>query len=249
MRGEAGGSAARIDAARLSRVRVLFEDDFLLIVDKPGSIAVHGGANNPKATLLEVLAKAYGLPVELHLLNRLDRGTSGIVALAKDAEAAREVQARWEDAEKRYLAVVFGEVGVSTLTERVEHKGELRAAETRITPIAELDRISPKAMLVVAEPITGRTHQIRQHLAGAGHPIAFDDQHGDFRANKDFAKASAPFGFSKKAMLLHAASLAIQHPRTLRRVRVTSLPSWIDSLLRASAALSSTPDAISRNLG
>ncbi|MBI2377869.1 MAG: RluA family pseudouridine synthase [Deltaproteobacteria bacterium] len=240
----------RINPDKLARVTIVHEDEDLLIVGKPGTIAVHGGAGEARATLIDLVAEAYEAPVDLHLVHRLDKGTSGIVAIAKSRDAKLEISRAWADAQKLYLAVVFGSLsGPRVLTDPVEHRGELRSAETRLVPIAALDRLEPAACLVRIELLTGRTHQIRQHFAEAGHPVAFDDQHGDFAKNRALHKSGKALGLSKKTLLLHAVSLELNHPRSGRRMRFTLSPPWAEAVLRASSALSSTPELISRSLG
>lgn len=179
-----------VPTALIDRMRrtVLYEDDRLLVVDKPAGVAVHRGSNVP-AGVIEALRVLRPDAPDLELVHRLDRDSSGVLALAKDPALLRELQtllrARESSIERHYLAVVAGRfpAGSTVLdaplrrTERrvvVDARGE--RAETRVRVRRSL---GAHATVVAAELVTGRKHQIRVHLADAGHPILGDDRYGD----------------------------------------------------------------------
>lgn len=207
----------RIRAERLQRVSVLFEDDDLLAVAKPPGIAVHGGAGETKKTLLDILTAAYAAPVPLTLAHRLDRGTSGVLLLTKRPELAKVLMGLWPSAEKTYLAVALGRIDDPIRVDRAleDGDGRARSAATRFTPRRPLTMLAPETTLVEAVLETGRTHQIRRHLASIGHPVLMDDRYGDFAANKAWARAVRDAGGTKpKHLMLHARRLALPHPTT-----------------------------------
>lgn len=170
--------------------RIIFEDNRLLVVDKPAGLAVHGGSGLDFG-LIEGLRSLRPASKTLELVHRLDRGTSGCILVAKKRRALRQLHAliRAGAMTKRYLALVEG---------RWEH-GEIEidtpltvgrdAGGARVRPDAEgkpsvsvfrlVQQFGPTASLIDVEIRTGRTHQIRVHAASVGHPIAGDDRYGD----------------------------------------------------------------------
>jgi 23S rRNA pseudouridine955/2504/2580 synthase len=175
----------------LRSVAVVYEDDRWVAVSKPAGMAVHGGAGETGRTLIDLIAECYDGAVDVHLAHRIDKETSGLVVLAKSKAEAQALQAAWDRVEKRYLAVVLGKIaGPLTLDRPLPEKdGRPQSALTRVRPLEFWSRLEPAVSLVEAEIVTGRTHQIRRHLAGAGHPVLMDDKHGQFKANKAWARA------------------------------------------------------------
>lgn len=206
----------RIQSDRLRQITVLFEDDDLLAICKPPGIAVHGGAAEKKKTVLDVLGEAYeGEKRELVLVHRLDRATSGVLLLTKDADMAQQMRSKWHHAEKVYWAVAQGLIEKPKRISQplADKEGQIRDAATRFVPLALLTGVEPQATLVEAQLETGRTHQIRRHLKYFGHPVLMDDKHGDFPANKQWDRAIRDAGGPRpKHMMLHARRLAIKHP-------------------------------------
>ena len=210
-----GNSASRA----AFRPVVLFEDATLLVIDKPAGMAVHGGSGISLG-IVEGLRNAAREGRFLELVHRLDRGTSGVLMLAKKRSALvnlhRQLQAG--AVEKRYLALVKGHwrerkrVVDLPLEKYVSAKGERRVnvepkGDAAVT-IFRLERGVGPHSLLDAELKTGRTHQIRVHLAHLGFPILGDDKYGDFTLNRLLVKQGL------KRMFLHARRVAIAHPLT-----------------------------------
>ena len=205
--------------------QVLLEDEDLLVVDKPGGVAVHGGSGISSG-VIEQLRQARSGTRFLELVHRLDRDTSGVLVLAKKRSALTALHAQLRDGEvkKHYLVLVLGEWKDAkrnvklALHKYVSASGERRVVVdedgARAHTVFRLEGNFGGFSLLDAELKTGRTHQIRVHLAHLGFPIAGDDKYGDFGANKRLAKQGL------KRMFLHAASLEFRHPRTGEPVRV-----------------------------
>lgn len=170
----------------MTDVRILFEGAGLLVVDKPAGMLVIPGRGEGGPSLREVLEAKRGRKV--FVVHRLDRDTSGVLVFALDAERHRTLSMAFESGQvhKRYLALVEGRVEAPRLVDaalaparkgrmRVARPGEEgKASQTRVRPVETFARAS----LVEAEPLTGRTHQIRVHLLHVGHPLLFDHQYG-----------------------------------------------------------------------
>lgn len=202
---------------------VLFEDADLLAINKPAGVAVHGGSGVSYG-VIEQLRAARPEAKFLELVHRLDRETSGVLLLAKKRSAlvAMHEQMKQGQTEKRYFALVKGVVKNDrqhvkfTLLKTTNAQNE---RHVRVVPVATAQAQEAHtvvtvrqrffdATLVEAQLKTGRTHQIRVHLAHLGHPILGDEKYGDFALNKQLA----PQGL--KRMFLHAAVLAFMHPRS-----------------------------------
>ncbi len=196
---------------------VAWEDEAVLVVDKPAGVAVHGGSG-VSFGVIEQLRRARPQSRMLELAHRLDRETSGLLIVAKKRSALTRLHDQFRDGAiaKRYLALVRGRWRNALQHVRLPlHKyltaeGERRvsvdaagkAAHSVVRLVARWENFS----LVEVELKTGRTHQIRVHLAHLGFPIAGDDKYGDFSLNRDLQKAGL------KRMFLHAARLALPHP-------------------------------------
>ncbi len=208
-------------AARVGRIEPLYEDDALLVINKPAGIAVHGGAGETGATILEALEAAYRAPVKLHPVHRLDKGTSGVLLISKRPELVPKLAELWESVEKKYLAVALGDVGPQWIEAPLKEKdGRTLSARTQVTPKLRLERFTPLCTVVAVQIFTGRKHQIRRHLAGVGHPVLMDDQYGDFGANKTWRHSVGEAGLQRpKHPLLHAMLLSLRHPWTNSALR------------------------------
>jgi 23S rRNA pseudouridine955/2504/2580 synthase len=219
--------------------KVLLEDEDLLIVDKPGGVAVHGGSGISSG-VIEQLRQARSGVRFLELVHRLDRDTSGVLVLAKKRSALTALHAQLRDGavKKHYLVLVLGEWNDAkrnvklSLRKYVSASGERRVVVdedggARARTVFRLERNLTGFSLLDAELKTGRTHQIRVHLAHLGFPIAGDDKYGDFDANKRLTKQGL------KRMFLHAASLKFRHPRSGATIRVQApLAPELESFLR-----------------
>ena len=209
---------------------VLYEDDSLLAIDKPAGVAVHGGSGL-RFGVIEALRAARPDARFLELVHRLDRDTSGILLLAKTRplQVAMHELLRAGRIDKRYLALAHGvwphaaKHHITTaLASFVTRAGERRVLEAdhegakEAHSVVTLMRRYADATLLEVQIKTGRTHQIRVHLASAGHPIAGDDKYGDFAFNRAIAKAGC------KRMFLHAAKISFVHPHSGERVRFES---------------------------
>jgi 23S rRNA pseudouridine955/2504/2580 synthase len=209
------------------KLPVLFEDEWLLALDKPAGIAVHGGSGVAHG-VIESLRSMRPDARFLELVHRLDRDTSGILLVAKKRAAltALHEKLRERDMDKRYLVGVAGRFRNErqrvrlALAKRTDADGGKRVsvhedgqeAETIFHLVERRDQAS----LLEAQLLTGRTHQIRVHLAHLKHPVLGDDKYGDFDLNKALRKKGL------KRMFLHAARLTFAHPLTGERVAIES---------------------------
>ncbi|MEY2947213.1 MAG: Ribosomal large subunit pseudouridine synthase [Pseudomonadota bacterium] len=232
---------------------LLLEDDALMAIDKPAGVAVHGGSG-VSFGVIEQLRQARPQAKLLELVHRLDRETSGILLVAKKRSALKHVQDQFREREtgKTYLALVQGswpeklKVIDSSLHKYLLPDGERRV---RVTSNDDPDGMRSITLVKVAQRLegctllevtikTGRTHQIRVHLASQGHPIAGDDKYGDFEWNKALNKQGL------KRMFLHAWRLEFTHPATGKRVTLKSpLPPELQ-LYANHVKSKSTPTAI-----
>ncbi len=201
---------------------IKYEDDALLVVNKPSGVAVHGGSG-VSFGVIESLRAARPQAKFLELAHRLDRDTSGLLILCKKRSALVELHRMLREGEvgKVYLAVVKG-VAKKTLELRESlHKYVTAAGERRVSvhedgqsaiTRTKLMKAKGEFSLLEVQLLTGRTHQIRVHLAHAGHPIVGDDKYGDFALNREL----------KQRLLLHAARLALRHPLTGEALKLES---------------------------
>jgi 23S rRNA pseudouridine955/2504/2580 synthase len=218
-------------AAPAREFPVLFEDECLLAIDKPAGVAVHGGSG-VSSGVIEQLRRARPEAGFLELVHRLDRETSGVLLIAKKRSAltALQEQFRARGADKA-VGKTYGALVVGEWPERLKvidvplHKyltaeGERRVRTTsaddesakRAITLVEVARRLPGFTLLDVTIKTGRTHQIRVHMAHAGHPIAGDDKYGDFALNRRLARAEGlPVKLAR--MFLHARRLRFRHPR------------------------------------
>ncbi len=228
-------------------IPVLYEDNALLVVNKPSGLAVHGGSGLAFG-LIELLRQQRPNEKYLELAHRLDRETSGVLLLARSRNALMSLhtQLRERNTEKHYLALLCGrlrktrEVNVA-LRKNTLQSGERvvrvdadagRAALSRFKPITQYSGVT----LAEVEILTGRTHQIRVHAQHTGLPLAGDDKYGERACNQRLR------GLGLRRLFLHAAEIKIRHPlddrpmqfqaplapdlqRVLKRLQAASVPS------------------------
>ena len=231
---------------------VVFEDDHLIVVDKPAGVAVHGGSG-VSFGVIEQLRRARPQAKFLELVHRLDKETSGLLMIAKKRSALTHLQDQLREREtgKTYAALVSGvwakgkKVVDVPLLKFVGSDGErwVRAVPNPKDPQADQAKRSI-SLVKVAEALpgqggyslldvtikTGRTHQIRVHLAHEGHPIVGDPKYGDFEANRALARGALRFD----RMFLHARELRFTHPASGETITLAApLPPECETLLAA----------------
>jgi len=229
--------------ARKLDVDILYEDDALLVINKPSGMAVHGGSGISLGAI-ELLRQSRPHAPFLELVHRLDRDTSGVLMLAKKRAALVALHAQLRDGEVRkyYDVLVHGRWRDEMRNVRLAlQKHVLKSGERRVSvadggvashTVFRLKRKLAEFSLLEAELKTGRTHQIRVHLSHIGFPIAGDDKYGDFALNKELVKRGL------KRMFLHAARTIVRHP--LSGVSLTfeaPLPDELSSFVERIAAL------------
>jgi 23S rRNA pseudouridine955/2504/2580 synthase len=217
--------SAAVKTARPAEFPVIYEDAALLVIDKPAGVAVHGGSG-VSFGVIESLRAGRPQAKVLELAHRLDRDTSGLLIVCKKRSALTEVhrQLRDGEVEKIYSTIVKGTPAEASfeLAEPL-HKYVTAGGERRVsvreggmsarTQVRVRKRGADFSLLEV-RLLTGRTHQIRVHLAHAGHPVLGDDKYGDFALNRELA------GQGVKRLCLHAGRLAFAHPLTGERLRL-----------------------------
>jgi 23S rRNA pseudouridine955/2504/2580 synthase len=225
--------AERPVALDVSKLRVLMEDDWMMAVDKPSGMAVHTGSGITGGTLVDYV-RAYLGPratrndFSASPAHRLDRETSGVILVAKRRPAMVHFTRVFTDglARKRYLTLVKGKFSKLQGTIDIplsEHQQTLESKERRgvnmqeaVTRYRVLQQGGDCALLECAIE-TGRTHQIRRHLAAIGHPVAGDRKYGDFAFNRE---AKARWGL--KRLFLHAEHIEFPHPENNAKTRVAT---------------------------
>ena len=218
-------TAPSIPSAEALPLRLLYEDEDIAVVDKPAGMVVHPAAGHPRGTLVNALLhhlaglSGTGGPERPGIVHRLDRGTSGVMVIARHDRAHRDLARQFHDRTvgKEYLALVWGTPAAGETFSRpigrdVRHRQKMstrsrraRAALTEILDVEPLGGVS----LVRLRIGTGRTHQIRVHLGEAGHAVAGDALYGGDRRR---APGRLAPGGRLTRPFLHAARLTIAHP-------------------------------------
>jgi 23S rRNA pseudouridine1911/1915/1917 synthase len=236
-------------------LEIIFEDEDLIVVDKPPGIVVHPGAGRPSNTLVDILISTrpeivgVGEQGRWGVVHRLDRDTSGVMVLAKtaSAHAALSAQFKVHSIHRVYLALVRGNPGEESGTvdapigrhvkerKRISTKtGKARHAVTRWTVKERFGALT----LLEVYPETGRTHQIRVHLAFVGLPVAGDPVYGKMRRKGGVADPRLREALEVlRRQALHAAVLGFTHPRSLKHVEFSSpLPADMAEVIKICSA-------------
>ena len=204
--------------------RVVYTDDHIIVVDKPAGLVTAPTPEASRGDLLDQLVRKLG---EAYLVHRLDLPTSGLLVFARTRDANKRLGDAFKlhDVDREYRAVAVGEVSAQTIDQPIDR----RRAVTRVEPIEALGGFGDvrSATLLRVRLETGRTHQIRIHLAAIGHPVCGDRTHGG-----ETERAFLP---RPPRLALHAAVLGFAHPASGERVRWESplpddLASWIERL-------------------
>lgn len=228
---------------RLSKInfKVLYEDEHILIVDKPSGIPMHEGSgiksHTLKDELLFYLKFEKKLSFKPSFVNRLDKGTSGIVIAGKTFEALRKLNEMIANGEikKSYLALVKGRpkpsgtISKKLLRTKIHHEVKVLISESGKEAITKYKVVKQmiSSALVETEILTGRTHQIRVHMSSIGHPVIGDEVYGDEKINEEFKKK-----FDLRRQFLHSHKVSFKHPITNKEIEVISeLPKDLESVL------------------
>lgn len=195
---------------------ILYQDDDLVVVNKPSGLAVHRGMTQDKVVAMTVLRDQLGQYV--YPIHRLDRGASGALLFALSSQMAAQLNALFEQSQltKHYLLLCRGipadEGFIDHPVPRSEG-GERVAAQTSYRRLQTIERYS----LCEAQPHTGRFHQLRRHLKHLGHPLIGDVNYGQGSLNREFRQR-----FALHRLALHAARLQFIHPRTQEPLCITA---------------------------
>ena len=251
-------AAPALPAAQDLPLDILHDDDDVVVVNKPAGMVVHPAAGNPDGTLVNALLhhvkdlSGIGGETRPGIVHRLDRGTSGLMVVAKNDKAHHELARQFHDreVEKEYIALVWGVVQAGRRIEepigrdpnnRKKMSNRARRSREAVTRIVRVYHVNPALTLAQIAIHTGRTHQIRVHLSSIGHPIVGDALYGgvhrrvpaDIRA---VMRLDRPF--------LHAAKLAFTHPSDGRRMSFESqLPSDLESVMNELIARNNPEDS------
>ena len=241
-------------AAQELPLPIVYQDDDVIVVDKPAGMVVHPGAGHAEGTLVNALLfhaenlSGVGGEQRPGIVHRLDRGTSGLLVAAKNDLAHRELTRQFQDreVEKEYVALAWGEVHAGRRIDlaigrdpvhREKMSTRARRSRTAVTRVTRAVNLGG-ATLVHVVIATGRTHQIRVHLSAIGHPVVGDRTYGGSR--RHMAAALRPVERLERPFL-HAARLAFSHPTDGRRMEFESplpedLQSVLDEILERRAA-------------
>lgn len=221
--------------------KVLYEDKDILIVDKPAGISMHEGSGITSHTLMDELHFYLKFEKKLSFrpafVNRLDKWTSGIVIAGKTFEALKKLSEMMASGEvkKTYLLLVKGRpkqsgvISKKLLRTKMHHEIKVvvsEAGKEAVTKYKVIYQFKNKA-LVEAEILTGRTHQIRVHMASIGNPVVCDDVYGDAELNKDFRRK-----FRLRRQFLHSYKINLKHPINGKKIDIVSnLPGDLEFVL------------------
>jgi 23S rRNA pseudouridine1911/1915/1917 synthase len=205
-------------------LEVIWEDDVLIVINKPPNMVVHPSAGHRSGTLINALAarcerlSSIGSPLRPGVVHRIDKNTSGLIVVAKDDSAYHDLQKQFKEreVEKYYLALLNGSLGKErgeirkaigrSISERKKMSTRTRKGKEAVTRFEVVKRMKP-ATLVKIRLVTGRTHQIRVHCASLGHPVLGDTTYGK-KTSLKLSRGMIRF----HRQMLHAMSLRFRHP-------------------------------------
>lgn len=221
-------------------IKTIYEDDSLLVLEKPSGIVVNNSKTTTDETIQDFLYEKLGKELDgadkesefykrAGLAHRLDKETSGILLVAKNVESLEDLQVQFKErkVEKEYTALVIGDLKEKNtrvdapLARNPRHRTKMavvidgKSAITDIYKVKELEFEGDYLTLITAKPLTGRTHQIRVHLAALEHPIAGDSL---YSGRKRSAKYRENFG----RLMLHASKITFTHPKTHEKLTFKS---------------------------
>ena len=224
---------------------IIWEDDYIIVVNKPPYMVIYPAAGNKSGTLMNALMSgckklsSIGAPLRPGIVHRLDKETSGSIVIAKDDMAYYDLvkQFKNKEIEKHYLALLYG--GLKTdrgeirtaigrsVSDRKKMSTKTRRGKEAITRFEVLQRFN-SATLAKVRILTGRTHQIRVHFASVGHPVLGDKTYGKKTSLKLKQKT---INFSRQ--MLHACSLKLRHPATGKLLEFTApMPEDMEKAIR-----------------
>ena len=219
--------------------RVVFEDDFMVVIDKPAGIAVHAGTRHNQGFIEAMRRERFDIP-DVELVHRLDKDTSGILVLAKNKRVLRDLHVLWRREQKdaghlvkRYSALVKGvwTAGVRNVESNEEAStGQRKRTVQRNSSTSQFVPVQKFANSTLVDILlhTGKTHQARRHALQIGYPIAGDRKYGDRHFNSEMRD------YQLKRLFLHAVSITIMHP--VKQTLVTfkaDLPSDLLDVLKS----------------
>lgn len=217
-------------------LEILYQDEFLVAVNKPSGLLVHRSWLDTHATEFALQKVRNQIGQYVYPVHRLDRPTSGVLLFALDKECAQDLMLQFAEhtTDKRYLAVVRGHMQNGELDyplkEKLDKIADKRAQQDKPPqeaftayrclqqtelPIAVRPYNSSRYSLMELVPKTGRKHQLRRHMAHLRHPIVGDTSHGDGKHNAMFRE-----NFASQRLLLHAAYLSFNHPKTGKQIEI-----------------------------
>ena len=216
------------DVSSQARLEIIFEDDGIIVINKPAGVAVHEGKDILKRHSILGMLEARYRPqgIAPSLAHRLDKDTSGVLLAAKNRETLKQLEETFANGrvEKEYLCLLVGRLqqnaGILDFP-LPGREGKPVPARTRF----KVARRFSETTLVKADIATGRMHQIRLHFARYGHPVIMDDQHGDFSFNKRFRKECG-----LRRQFLHASTVALEY-RGKKRIWTAPLPADLSKAL------------------